>query len=286
MGFWRYPKKAFLVPWNLLALAAGAAFGFLSGHPDVVLPIVAAGEVLYLAGLSANAKFRVSVDAQDNKRARTVEEKAAAERAMRILASLSPPDRQRFEQLRGLCADLRRIAAGVKDPDGPAGGIIDDLHAGGVNRLLWIYLKLLYSKSALERFFDTADEKEIEANLKRTKDRLDRMGPPEKDTDADAKCRKSLQDTLQTTEARLANYRKALQNYEYVQLELERLYTKIAGLGELAINRQDPDFISSEVDSVSQSVVQTEKAMGEMQFLTGLAPQGETAPPLLELDQA
>lgn len=285
MDFWRYPKKAFLVPWNLLAVAAGAVFAFLSGHPDVVLPAMAAGEVLYLAGLSASRKFRASVDAQDHKAARTAESQASAQQAVRLLVALSPEDRQRFEQLRALCVDLRTIAAGVKAPDAAAATVMDSMHVDGVNRLLWIYLKLLYSKNALERFFETTDERAIHESLMSTRKRLEQMGDAAMDTDVDAKRRKSLLDMLDTTMARQANYDKARQNHELILVELERLHTKIAGLGEMAINRQDPDFISSEVDSVSNSVAQTEKAMSEMQFLSGLSPQDTTAPALLDIEQ-
>ena len=57
-------------------------------------------------------------------------------------------------------------------------------------------------------------------------------------------------------------------------------------LAERSINRQDPKFISSEVDSVSASVEQTEKAMSELEFLTGLESHDESPPELLEEETA
>src|ERR671930_314871 len=37
----------------------------------------------------------------------------------------------------------------------------------------------------------------------------------------------------------------------------------------MAVNRQDPDFLSSQVDSAAESMRQTEKAVTELQHLTG-----------------
>ena len=108
------------------------------------------------------------------------------------------------------------------------------------------------------------------------------LGPVGEDTESEKKLRKSLEDTLKTTELRLKNYRLAQDNYEFIKLELERLYSKIAGLSEMSINRQDPDFITREVDSVSASVHQTEKAMNELEFITGIPSEDETPPSLLE----
>ena len=45
MNLLKYIKTAFANRWNLLAFFAGCALAILSGHPDVVLPIVLAGEV-------------------------------------------------------------------------------------------------------------------------------------------------------------------------------------------------------------------------------------------------
>jgi hypothetical protein len=76
---------------------------------------------------------------------------------------------------------------------------------------------------------------------------------------------------LETSRSRLINYQKARDNSELVNLEIERLENKIRSLSELAINRQEPDFISSQVDQVANSMVQTERTMNELQFATGLA---------------
>ena len=52
----------------------------------------------------------------------------------------------------------------------------------------------------------------------------------------------------------------------------------------MAVNRQDPDFLSSQVDSAAESMRQTEKAVSELQHLTGLADQLEEPPAILETD--
>ena len=63
--------------------------------------------------------------------------------------------------------------------------------------------------------------------------------------------------------------------------EIERLENKIRTLAELAVNRQEPDFISGQVDQVAGSMLETEKTMNELQFATGLAPLDEEIPELV-----
>ena len=71
---------------------------------------------------------------------------------------------------------------------------------------------------------------------------------------------------------------------EFVTIELDRLEGKIQALAEMAVNRQDPDFLSSQVDSAADSMRQTEKAVSELQHLTGLSDQLDEPPPILEAD--
>ena len=63
-GIWRYLKEAFKYRWNLLLFGGATVAGALSGRPDVVLPMVGAVELAYLATLTSIPRFREAVDAK------------------------------------------------------------------------------------------------------------------------------------------------------------------------------------------------------------------------------
>ena len=49
----------------------------------------------------------------------------------------------------------------------------------------------------------------------------------------------------------------------------------------MAISHQDPDYISSQVASVAESMAHTEEAIRELNAITGLADGMDVAPPIL-----
>lgn len=270
-GFFSYVKRAFLHHWNLLFFGAGVAAGLFSGHADVVLPLVAAGELVYLGGLATHPKFQAYVNAQEHKAGK---KQVNQEALQKVFHALDPRSRVRFEELRRRCRELQALAKGIRTADL---GEMEELHNEGINRLLWVFLKLLYNKRSLERFLESTSEQEIRGAMERAQQRVKDLGPEAEDTATEARMRKTLQDTMQSVEARLHNYTKAEENKQYVDLELERIESKITSIAEMAINRQDPDFITSEVDGVASTMEQTERAMGELQFLDGIGE--EVAPP-------
>ena len=147
---------------------------------------------------------------------------------------------------------------------------LEDLQLSGLDRLLWIYLRLLYTQTMLERFFERTSEEQIRAEIQRLEARIARM--PAEATPGTASRQsilKALQDNLETCRGRLANLQKAKENFELVEAEIERLENKINSITEMAINRQDPQFVSGQVDQVADSLVQTEQAMNDLQFATG-----------------
>lgn len=276
----KYIRKAFYFHWNLLALATGIAVGIISGRPDVVFPALLALEVLYLAFLSSNKRFQDAVDAELRKMEEGVQ-LSSEQKLERILATLNNQDRRRYHRLKDLCLELRRIADKVKSGTEAELAVRSNVQVNNINRLLWMYLKLLYFKNALESFFAAISEDDIKARIHRTKKRLEAMGPESQDTEKEALRRKSLLDTLGTSLRRLENYKISMDNYDFIGLELERLHSKIASLAEMGINRQDPNLINSEIDVVTSSIEQTEKAMSELDFLDGLSTQDEDPPALL-----
>lgn len=278
MNFGKYLKTAFLNRWNLLAFLGAAGFAILSGQPDVVMPIVVAAEVAYVGLLGSHPKFQKYVDAQEMKAARDEHSWASQQTLDHILRTLPKDLLQRFQSLRTQCLELRQIAVEMKRPGmGEAEMPLDQLQLSGLDRLLWIHLRLLYTQYALAQFLQRTGVDQIEQAIKKLEQQIAQLPPPSNDS-RQQRIRAALEDNLQTSRNRLANLNKARDNYQLIELEIDRLENKIRSLSEMAVNRQEPEFISTEVDHVATSMLDTERTMNELQFATGLNSL-ETEPP-------
>jgi hypothetical protein len=283
-GMSDYLKEAFLFRWNLLFLLGGTAAAAMTPLAPVLLPLVAAGELTYLTGLVSIPRFRAAIDAKVHAAGKAAGPAPPAPPPVSLVAMLAglPGDaRARFERLHGRCVEMRGIAAGVRGAAGDQAASGEEIRTPGLDRLLWLFLRLLLSKAALDRFLQTMNEQEIIARLAELRKKLESAkGGDERDD----RIGRSLQDSMASAELRLDNYGRAKKNAEFVSIELDRLEGKIQALAEMAVNRQDPDFLSSQVDSAADSMRQTEKAVSELQHLTGLADQLEEPPAILESD--
>jgi hypothetical protein len=281
-GLTDYLREAFLFRWNLLFFVGGVAGAALLPMSSVLLPLVAAGELTYLAGLLSIPRFRAAVDAKVHS-ARCGGASAAASQStpalVTMLESLPADARRRFERLHGRCVEMRAIAVGVRGAAAEEGGPATEVRTPGLDRLLWLFLRLLLSKAALDRFLATMSPPEIAARLEQLRKDL-----AASESGGDERIAKSLQDSIATSELRLDNFDRAKKNAQFVSIELDRIEGKIQTLAEMAVNRQDPDLLSSQVDSAAESMRQTEKAVSELQHLTGLAEELLEPPPILESD--
>lgn len=282
-GMGDYLREAFFFRWNLLFFLGGAAAAALTPLAPVLLPAVAAGEVAYLTGLVSIPRFRAAIDAKvystSGAAASGSGPKAAPVSLVTMLAGLPKEARTRFERLHARCVEMRGIAAGVRGAAGDQGSNAEEIRTPGLDRLLWLFLRLLLSKTALDRFLGTLNEQEIAARQAEMRKSLAAA-----QSASDERIVRSLQDSLASIELRLDNFSRAKKNAEFVSIELDRIEGKIQALAEMAVNRQDPDFLSSQVDSAADSMRQTEKAVTELQHLTGLADQLEEPPAILETD--
>lgn len=283
MGFGKYLKSAFLNRWNLLAFLGSAAFACLSGPVDVLLPLILAGEVAYIGLLGAHPKFQKYVDAGEAKKHRVLGSQQTQQALESITHALPKALLERFESLRGQCLELRQIALALKHPGKPAAELpLDELQLAGLDRLLWIYLRLLYTQLALSRFLQKTKEEEITSDIVRLEKRLKELPAGAAAPDSQGqRVQKAIEDNLQTSRTRLANLSKARDNFELVKLEIDRLENKIRSLSEMAINRQEPEFISGQVDQVAGSMLETERTMNELKFATGLEALDDEPPELL-----
>jgi hypothetical protein len=285
-----YLKEAFLFRWNLLFFLGGTAAAALTPLAGVVLPLVAAGELAYLTGLVSVPRFRAAIDAKVHAAGKGAPSATAAPppavSLVTMLKGLPADGRARFERLHARCLEMRGIAAGVRGAAGDQGSSVEEIRTPGLDRLLWLFLRLLLSKAALDRFLQTMNEQEISTRLVELRKSFAaaQAAQAADKTGGDDRVVKSLQDSIAMGELRLDNYARAKKNAEFVTIELDRLEGKIQALAEMAVNRQDPDFLSSQVDSAADSMRQTEKAVSELQHLTGLSDQLDEPPPILEAD--
>jgi len=283
VGLGKYIKKAFLFQWNLLAFVGAIGFALLSGHPDVAIPLVLAGETAYLGFLGANPRFQKYVDAQEHKAARA---QAGVQAVERLLAALPPAHRRRFQALRDRCLALRQIAEQIREPGGgDSVRALDEIQLSDLDRLLWIYLRTLYTQHILERFFESTSADSIQAEIRRLEDRIKRT---EKTSDPAKPSRllQSLQGNLETCRARLSNLEKARENYDLLQAEIGNLETKIQSITEMAVNRSDAEAITGGVEQITQGLVRTEQTINELGFVTGAAEFDLTVPGILSREAA
>jgi hypothetical protein len=279
-GLIAYLREAFLFRWNLLLFLGGGAAAALTPVPEVLLPLVAAGELVYLAGLVSIPRFRAAVDAKvHSARGGPVKVPPLPKELplVSMLQGLPVEMRQRFQRLHARCRDMRAIAAGVRGSTGNDAPSVESVGTPGLDRLLWLFLRLLMSKHALDRFLSTTKEQEITDGLAQLRGSLEKA-----QAEGDERVIRSLQDSVAMAELRLDNHSRAEKNSQFVSIELDRIENKIHALAEMTVNRQDPDFLSSQVDSVAESMRQTESALSELQHLAGLGEQLDEPPPILD----
>lgn len=270
-GIAEYLKRAFLHRWNLLLFLGATAAAAISPFPDALIPLVLAAEVAYLGGLVSRPRFRDAIDAQVHQEAQHQE---VAGSLAEIVNSLLPPSCQRFDALRSRCLEMKSIAQGVAGQTSSS----DDLSTPALDRLLWIFLRLLVSQQWIDRFLHSTNESEITARIDEAKKRLTSANTPEE------RIKHSLEDSVAAQELRLQNYNKASENAEFVRLELDRIEAKIQALVESSVNRQDPDALSSQIEGVAASVQSTEAAIRELQQITGVVDRMQEPPAILDAD--
>ena len=281
-GMKEYVKHAFLFPWNLLVFVGGAALAAMSPHPDAFIPIVGALEIAYLTGLTAIPRFRTAIDAKIAARRRgdtdTPRATGASQQSLeKILESLPAPGLRRFLLLRQRCFEMRSITSGIRGQADTASDSAESIRTPALDRLLYLFLRLLVSQNGLDRFLRSTSEKDLDAKLSDVRARLETAKAAN-----DERVTRSLQDSLADAELRLDNYRKATKDAEFVAIELDRIETKIQALIEMGVSRQDPDYLSHQVTAAAESMQHTEAAVNQLQHLTGLADQIEEPPPILE----
>jgi DNA repair ATPase RecN len=151
-----------------------------------------------------------------------------------------------------------------------------EIQTSSLERLLWMYLKLLYSVDALDRFLKGTSRDSLSGQLTEAESELKEAQEKKRHENI----LRSLQDQVATLHQRVENYDRAVENRDYLSLELERIEQKVSVISEMAINSRDTSDFTAQVDGITDGIAATEQAMRTLDV--GPMLTREDPPPLLQ----
>lgn len=259
-----------------MILAGACAAAWWSGEP-MAWYAVGGVEMAYLAFAATSPAFQTSVDIEERAAERQAEARAAEQTLQRMLRDLPQAELTRFRQLRQRCLDLEKLANPLSSGKDRGVGALTQFQAEGLDELLWIYLKLLYSQHALDKFTATTKPELIAGDVRRYKEKLAEEADPADETLQ--KQRAAWQESLRSSQERLANAERAVEQRRLAQVELEQLETQIRALSEQTIARHDRESLAKQAELVTGSLRSTEASLNEFRAITGL--DEDKVPPAL-----
>ena len=264
-------KRAFTWHWHLLGLGSIAAFAVLTGPAAAAwVPLLVAGELAYLGFLGLNPRFQKLLRGKD-----LVETKAKEDpndQLAKMLPFLVSEDRERFQQLQTRCIallDLRRRMDAQSDDAGA-----ENFRGESLDRLVWLFLKLLHQRSGLERFLSSTNRASMEWELSAAEEQLKKApGGP------DGRVALAVKERIETIKSRMANYDKAVENRDVVAAEIDKTEQQITHLVEVGMTTRDSASLSAKIDGISESLKSSETAFRHPDIAEILSD--DEAPPLL-----
>jgi len=241
------------VPINIFIIPVFAVLGLL--NPGFWLLGVAV-EVAYLFSLAGSSRFQKIVRGMRILRAQGAPPKDS-ERQARVLAALDGPSRARYQAVAQTCAAILQASESGSGPVGEA-----ELKSGGLDQLLWIFLKLLVSRQRISMILSQTSSSTLDAEIASTRQRLEGQ-------DESSPLARSLKGTLDIQVKRLENIQRASESLKVTEAELERIEKQVALMREEVSVSSDPQFLSVRLDGIVDSLQGTTKWMTEHDELFG-----------------
>ncbi len=252
LGYADYLKAAFRrrihvpvlggMPLNQMGLVVFALLGF--ANPGFWF-LGTALEVAFLFLRSTSKRFQNLVEGE-----RLLRRQVSFEETVKnTLATLPEPARERYRRLLRECSAILGITQTV---DQERLGTLKDLRAGGLNQLLWLFLRLLTSREKILANLAQVDRGSVEAAVEHTRRRLTQVEP-------DTALARSLQGTLEIQLKRLENLTRANKSLEVIDAELDRIEQQVRLIREESAVSGDPEFLSARLDAVTSTLAETSR---------------------------
>ena len=278
-SLWDYVREAFnarpigmFIPPNWVGLAI---FGFLGIVNPGFLVIGLGLELAYLGVLSTNERFQrlVAASRQWETRQRW-QEKVEAE-----VKQLSAEGQQRYRALEARCRAIleQQVHLGIVSTGLEAQG-------EGLGRLLWIYLRLLMTRQAIDKIVRESTAARDDAG--RLEERVSNLQSRLNEETLGDELRKSLTGQIEILQQRLEKRREAKEKLAFLDAELTRIQEQVELVREQAVLSTDPETVSQRIDQITTTLGGTTQWITEQQKIYGAVEDLMAEPPSLSVNMS
>ncbi len=278
-GFMDYVRAAFsarpigmFVPPNWIGLTA---FGFL-GLLNPGFWIMGLGlECAYLGALATNDRFQRTVRAFQQSEARQTWQ----ERIEELVRQLGSDAQLRYRALEKRCNSIleQQQRAGVV----PTGM---EAQSEGLGRLLWLYLRLLLTRQAIDRILLEATGSGGEGA--RLDERIQKLETQLAGSAVGEELRRSLTGQIDILKQRLQKRCEARDKLAFLDAELTRLQEQVELIREQAVLSTDPQVVSARIDQITATLDGTSQWIREQQQIYGATEDLLAEPPAIDVKTA
>lgn len=254
-------------------LAVGVVVLVATGGHLVGWLVLAALELAYLRWVGMEPRFRNYLRAMKHV---AVVPAAAVPQFQQMMAFLHPTDAHRFNELRRRCSELLKLRQRMRHDAGAP----DDFQVDSLDRMLWLFLRLLHQRAGLEKFMSITRREELEADLAEAHRQLAASSARDAVADQpDSRLTSSIRERIATLGERIDSHKAATDGLELVAAEIDKTEQQLTQLCEVGMGAPDIAALSVQIDGISASLQLSEKIFSETPF--GSVYDAEPAPPLL-----
>jgi hypothetical protein len=276
-GFSDYVQEAFsarpigmFMPPNWVGLGIFAFLGLLNpGFWVIGIGL----ELGYLGILAHNERFQRLVAAKRQWESRRQWQSKVDE----LVSQLGAEGQRRYRALEVRCRSiLEQQVRGAAVSSGL------DAQGEGLGRLLWVYLRLLLTRQAIERIVQEAsDGSEDSARLQ---ERVENLKTRLAQDNVSEDLRKSLSSQIDILQQRIEKRREAREKIAFLDAELMRIQEQVELVREQAVLSTDPETVSQRIDQITTTLGGTSQWISEQQKIYGAVEDLLAEPPPLAVN--